>query len=263
MFSFVFSDFLFITTKKFILFNCSINMKNTIISKLISVLFVFQTITISAQEFTQDSLVHERIQCIQNMLSQSKPIVNRWWYGWLGVYSAATIGQGTVFLLSNDIYTKQDMALGSATTLIGVVGQLFMPLNTGRDAEILAKLSENSADEQLIKLSKAEELLKSNAMKEKVGRSWQIHALNEAANLSNGLIMWLGYKRSVWDGLSNFLLNSIVTETQIWTQPTQSLKDYRNYCKKYKYATNSRASIIQPEYYLKTYPGGIALTIIF
>jgi len=233
------------------------------ITLAIFILLFFLSATLSAQSETPDSLVRERIEYIQQALSKSKSEVNRWWYGWLGLYSVATVGQGAIFLSSNNITTKQDMALGTATTLIGAVGQLAMPLNTGRDAEILAQLPENTTDEQLAKLAKAEEFLKSNAMKEKLGSSWQIHAVNEAVNLSSGLIVWLGFKRSVWDGIGNFLLNSVVTETQLWTQPTRTQKDFRNYCRKYKSENNPLSYQSQPEYYLKTYPRGVSFSIVF
>jgi hypothetical protein len=100
-------------------------------------------------------------------------------------------------------------------------------------------------------------------MKEKAGRSWQIHALNEAVNLTGGLITWLGFKRTVWDGVENFLISSAVTETQIWTQPTRTLKDYRNYCRKYKSGINRLVYQPQPEFFLGAFPGGVSLRIIF
>ena len=229
----------------------------------IFILFFLLSVKLSAQTETTDSLVPERIQYIQNVLNQSKPGVNAWWYGLLAGYSAATVAQGTVYFLSNNNSTKQDMALGAATTFLGAALQVLTPLNTGRDAETLSLLPDSTTDQQLIKLKMAGEFLKSNAMKEKAGHGWQIHALNEAVNLGSGLITWLAYNRTVWDGVSNFLLNSVITETQIWTQPTRTLKDYQNYCRKYQSGMNSVANKIEPEYFLNTFPGGVALRIVF
>lgn len=227
------------------------------------ILLIFISTSLPAQRDTSVSLVHERIQYIESALNKSKPSVNRWWYGWLGGYSVATVAQGAVYFTSKDIRTKQDMALGSATTILGAGLQVFTPLNNGRDADLIASLPESTLSEQQIKLQEAEELFKADAMAEKAGRSWQIHALNQAVNLGSGLITWLAYKRSVWDGVSNFLLNTAITETQIWTQPTQTLKDYKNYCRKYKSGSNSVASQLQPQYFLRTYPGGASLSIVF
>jgi len=233
------------------------------ITLTIFILLLLHSIKLNAQNEIPDSVVHERIQCIQKMLTDSKPATNLWWYGWLGIYGAATLGQGALFLTSKDPATKQDMALGASIAFIGATIQVIVPLNTGRDAETLAQLPEKTNEEKLRKLSVAEDLLKSDAMKEKLGRSWQIHALNEAVNLSSGLVVWLGYKRTIWDGIGNFLLNSVITETQIWTQPTRTLKDYQNYCRKYKSGSNPLAYQPQPEFFLSTFPGGASLRIVF
>ncbi len=226
------------------------------------VLMILHSAKLNAQTTTSDSLIQKKIQYIQTVLNQSKPTVAGWWYGWLGGYTVATLVQGTVALTSTDTNTRQDMALGAATTFLGAAMQILTPINTGKDAETLSKLPELTVDEQLRKLAVAEEFLKSNALKEQVGRSWQIHALNEAVNLSSGFITWLGYKQTVWDGVSNFLLNTAITEAQIWTQPTRTLKDYQNYCRKYK-SGSAPTSQIKPEYYLCTYPGGVSLSIVF
>ena len=71
------------------------------------------------------------------------------------------------------------------------------------------------------------------AKREKSGKSWKIHALNGAVNLGSGLITWLGFKRSVWDGIINFAMNSAISELQILTQPTRTLKAYNLYKQKY------------------------------
>lgn len=120
------------------------------------------------------------------------------------------------------------------TTLLGTDFQLITPLNTGKDAQYIAQLPESNTQELFDKYRIAEELFKINAEKEKIGRSWQLHALNKIVNHGSGLITWLTFERSVWDGVSNFLLNSVVTETQIWTQPTRLMRDYHNYNHKYK-----------------------------
>ena len=229
----------------------------------IFILLILLSAKLIAQSEISDSLVHERIQNIQSMLDKSKSNVNIWWYGWLGGYSAATIVQGTVALTSTDKNTRQDMTLGAATTFLGTALQVVTPLNTGKDAEILSKLPEATPLEQLKKLATAEAFLKANAMTEKAGRSWQIHALNESVNLAAGLVTWLAFKRTVWDGVSCFLLNTAKTETQIWTQPTRTLKDYQSYCRKYKSGSSPLSCEPQPEIFLSTFPGGASLRIVF
>lgn len=230
---------------------------------LICLLLIFNSTELKAQHELTDSMRLERIHYIQNALNSSKTNVNRWWYGWLGIYSAATVVQGAAYIVSNDVKTKQDMALGSAIAALGAGIQALTPLNTGRDAELITCLPESTPAEIQLKLENAEAIFKADAKIEKIGRSWQIHALNEAVNLGSGLITWLAFKRSVWDGVSNFLMNSVVTETQIWTQPHKTMKDYDTYNRKYKSDSNTQASQFRPEYYLRSYPGGVSLSILF
>jgi hypothetical protein len=237
-------------------------MMKSVLTQLV-ILLVLQSSSLFAQQEVNDSLVKEKIRYIEQALNKSKTNVNVWWYGWFGAYSAATVAQGAVYFASSDKATKQDMALGSATTILGAGLQLLTPLNTGHDADLISTLPENTPEELQIKLQKAEELFKNDAITEKAGRSWQIHALNEGMNLASGLITWLAFKRSFWDGVTNFVMNSAITETQIWTQPTRTLKDYRSYCRKYKSDEKLVVYQPQPEYFLRTYPGGVSFSIVF
>jgi hypothetical protein len=230
---------------------------------LFIIVFIFLSINLSAQDQITDSLVNERIQSIQNILEHSKTNANRWYYGWLAGYSAATIGQGAVYFIAKDIGTKQDMTLGASTTFLGAAGQLLTPMDPGIKAEILAHTPDSTKQERLKKLIDAEELFKSAATRENAGISWQAHVLCGAVNIGSGLITWLGFKRSVWSGVGNFALNTVITEAQIWTQPTQILKNYKNYCQKYKPGTMPVAYKPKPAFYVNAYPGGISIRLLF
>lgn len=207
--------------------------------------------------------IEKRIQIIEKMLSYSKTNINTWNYGWLSAYSGATVVQGVIAVGTKDLSTRQDMILGAGTTLLGAGFQALNQINTGKDAETLLTLSDSTLEQKIEKLKIAEALLEKNAKKEIAGRSLQIHALNAAVNFGSGLIIWLGFKRSVWDGVTNFLINSAVTELQIWTQPTRTAKDYKYYVKKYIEGDESAKLNPQTELLLKPYSGGIALVLNF
>jgi len=229
---------------------------------IILMLFWLPTL-IPAQDEIHDSLVRERIQYIRDHLDQGRTTANVWWYGWLGAYSAATIGQGTACFLSNDKGTRQDMVLGASTTLLGAAGQLVMPLNPGRKADILAQIPDSTPEQRLAKLICAEKMFKEIANNEKFGRSWKMHVIYGAVNISSGLITWLGFKRSIWAGLGNFALNTVISEAQIWTQPARTMKDYQNYCRKYQSGINPVSYKPKPVFYVSACPDGIALKILF
>jgi hypothetical protein len=193
-------------------------------------IFILQPSALEAQEVSVDSTAGEMIQDLRELANQDRVRAQAWWYAWLGGYSAATAGQGIVYFTSEDKSLRQDMALGAATTFLGAIGQLLTPVlphdaTYGRPAA-----GYNAGGAQPMSYEQSAELLKALALREKEGRSWKVHAVAGAVNLGSGLITWLGFKRTFLDGLGNFALNTVITEAQIWTQPTRAIRDYERYC---------------------------------
>ena len=241
-------------------------MNRTILKLAFSAMLIyfgFQIPQTFAQSEASDSILSERIQFIEKSLKQDEQKTRLWWNSWLIGYSAATVGQGVVYFVSNDKSFRQDMALGAATTLLGAANQFLSPLMPRKDYNRLALLSSNSRDEKELKLQVAEELLKEHARCEKVARNWQAHALSTAVNVGSGVITWVGFKRNVWAGLGNFAINEIITEAQIWTQPLRAKRDYESYCRKYKSGDNSLSYKPTIDWYVGAYPGGASLKIVF
>lgn len=239
-------------------------VKRYVIAKwILSLILFIQFFQLSAQNEPSDSLVKDQIDYIQKMLNQGKPDAKLWWNGWLYGYSAATVGQGIVFLTTDKLKTRQDMLLGAATTILGAAGQLLTPMVPGYAPARLALLPEDTPEERILKLKKARELFAASAKREKDGRSWKMHAASGAINLSSGLITWLGFKRTVWAGLGNFALNTAITEAQIWTQPTRAIKDYKNYCERYKSGLACTVYKTRPSLFVNAYPGGLAIRLVF
>lgn len=214
----------------------------------------------TAQNIASDSLVFERLSEIKTMLSDERLRDNRWWYAWLGAYSAGTVTQIGVWIAVDDLSTKQDMALGAATAFIGAAGQMISPLKPNHEWQRIGQLPERTPEEKRIKLMESEKLLKQNALNEKIGKSFKTHAICTAVNLGSGLVTWLGFNRSVWAGLGNFALNTAITETQILTQPRRAMKDYNNYVNKYKFSPVQPSPISLS---LNVYPGGVVLVLKF
>lgn len=230
---------------------------------LLILIFTFQFIPVYAQNEIPDSLLTERLQFIKNTLERDKVNTQRWWYGWLATYSTATIAQGAVYLTSNEKSMRQDMALGAATTMLGVAGQFISPLIPGNEPEQFSLIPETTRIERLKKLVIAEELLDGCGKRENLALNWKNHALTGAVNLTGGLITWLGFKRTVWDGIGYFALNSVITETQIWTQPTLARRNYRKYHQKYLENETGITYLSGVNWYLEVYPGGIGIKAVF
>jgi hypothetical protein len=230
---------------------------------LLILIFSLMSSCLYAQKEIPDSLVTERLRFIKNTLQRDKTKTQWWWYGWQTTYSVATVGQYIVYLKSDTRSSRQNMALGAATTLLGVVGQFIVPIIPGNEPEKYNRIPETSRSERLTKLAFAEELFSECAKREKLAMSWKNHAMTGAINLGGGLITWLGFKRSVWDGIGYFAFNTVITETQIWTQPTIAKRNYRKYL--LKYPEYEEGISYQPEinWSLKVYPGGIGIRVVF
>ena len=220
-------------------------------------------VRLTGQVEVPDSVVSLRIQHIQNILDRNKRNADLWNYGWIGAYSAGTAVQGVVYFLSNKENTKQDMALGAGTTLLAGLFQIIDPLEIGCKARKLAEIPGFTPGERQKKLIFAEETFMNVAKREKSGKSWKIHALNGAVNLGSGLITWLGFKRSVWDGIANFAMNSVISELQILTQPTGTSKAYNLYKQKYDPEIGYHARKPKPDYFVGAGFSGISFKIVF
>jgi hypothetical protein len=226
-------------------------------------LLVCQLSQVSCQGNLSDSLVKERLLFVQKSLKTDAQKTRYWWNGWLYGYSAASVGQGAVYFISNDKSTKQDMALGAITTILGAANQFITPLKPSSDIDSLFLFPENNTAEQLYELEFAEKLLKERALREQETRNWQAHAICGAVNIGSGLVTWLGFKRTVWDGLENFALNTAITEAQIWSQPIRAKRDYEKYCKGNLSSNSPNTKLSELYWYVSVYPGGAGIRIVF
>ena len=215
---------------------------------------------VSGREAPSDTLVRERLAEIRRMLERGEPGAGRWWTGWLIGYGAATVGQGIVYATSREKRTRQDMALGAATTGLGVIGQLLTPMIPMDAAGRLDALPEADAEQRLNKLSAAETLLERCAKREEEGRSWRTHAITGAVNLASGLVAWLGFRRCLGDGIANFAINTLITEAQIWTQPTAAVRDYEDYLQRHPSAAWADARPFRMTWSVHMVPGGIGIS---
>lgn len=219
--------------------------------------------TAVAQTANTDSEAVERMQFIQRSLNGSAPGAKRWWYGWVAGYSAATVGQGIVYLASDSRSTRQDMALGVATTLVGAAGQLLTPKDPFISAGKLNSIMRDDQFSETRKLEAAEELLERSARVEQAGRSWKMHALTGAVNLGSGLVTWIGFRRTFRDGLANFSLNTVITEAQILSQPTRCMKAYKTCRQMNMQGNHARLSPTRLSWSLAAIPGGACFRLTF
>ena len=188
---------------------------------------------LSAQDTEYDTTIRKKLDAAGLLLQKDANRTNAWWWGWLGGYSAATIGQVIIGVSAEKLNTRQDMFLGAATTLVGAAGQFITPVSPSKAQLRILEMPERTLAEKKEKLDAAEEFLQKRSWSEIKGRQWQMHAASGAVNLGSGLVTWLGFKRSWKDGLLNFALNTAITEAQIWSQPMTARNGLIRYQKDY------------------------------
>ena len=226
---------------------------------------LFATVVLAsenAMDSLSDAQLGEQLIRLQNTLRTNERNADNWWTTWTVLYGTATIGQGAVALVTTDKSTRQDMILGAGTTILGVASQLMTPVCTRFKPIGTDSLTKLSYTEKQRLLTQGEEILKKQADIAISGKSWQVHALSGAVNLASGLITWIGFKRSFGEGVFNFALNTVITETQIWTQPVRAKKAYNQYIQE-----NSRGfaapSVRTPEWYGQVSPASCSIGLRF
>ena len=205
----------------------------------------------------------ERIKFLNKSLCSDQQGTKLWWYSWLGIYATATLGQGSVYLSSNEKSTRQDMALGAATTFAGVAGQFISTFQPISFADQLALLPENTEADRLAKIGMMEKCLEDRSKMEVDARKWKSHVLCTSINLASGLVTWIGFHRTVWDGIVNFGWNCVITEAQIWTQPIRAkraLKRYREQLGRQGFSVNPTRDI---KYNLMVSSSGAGVRVTF
>lgn len=230
---------------------------------LFILLFTFQVLIVNGQTLRYDPIADAKLKFLKGALQKDYKRTELWWYGWLGAYSAATIGQGAVFLASDKKSIRQDMALGAATTFLGAAGQFISPFIPNDDYIWFKSLPESSNDERLAKLAVAEKLLNQWGERERKAWIWDNHILPTTVNLAGGLITWLGFKRTLKDGIINFAMNTLITETQIWIQPNYAKRYYKKYCREFLTGTQTYSYVPDVNWYVEAKPGGIGLKVTF
>ena len=222
------------------------NTKNQISRKsfLVFTLLISFLFSSQAQSDTIYLATNENLQQLLTIIEKDQKTTKIWWNSWLGIYSAATIVQAGIALQTKKTALKQDMYLGAATTLLGAGAQLFTPMV--KINKTFFEENENlSPQERLKKMNEAYELLQQSNVFEKAGRSWQNHAKCTVVNLGSGLITWLAFDRTIKDGILNFIINTAITEAQIFTQPVIAKNAFQKYSK--NFITGEYIPIYKPQ----------------
>jgi hypothetical protein len=240
--------------------------------KISKILFVLPIFVITNTMFSQttiqntdnDSLVKEKLAFIENAFQEMQSNSKVWKYGWYATFSALAISQGTIALTTDNKDLQKGMALGTATSFTGIGGLVTNPLQSIKALKILQRMPANSVEERRIKLEMAEKLVKKSSEREINGKHWKSHATAGAINLAAGMITWLGFEKSIWEGLQTFAISTAIAELQILTQPRKSIKAYKEY--QSRFDANAKFSYRKKQqinWFVSASPIGFRLNVSF
>jgi hypothetical protein len=170
-----------------------------------------------------------RLHFIAERLGRAEHKAHVWVWGWTIALGVSTVGNliPLAFVSPED---RIDWYVGSASSLIGIVPLLAIPLDVTHDAPALRLriASRGPTDDVCALLADAEGKLVRDAANQAAGRAWWVHAANVALNAGIGLFLGLGYHHWV-AGAYNLVVGSAIGEIIIFTQPTSNIDDLRAY----------------------------------
>jgi hypothetical protein len=170
-----------------------------------------------------------RLSYIQSQLRRTAHRANIWRWSWGVGIVAATAGNLIAIPLVDRKGARIDFYVGAATTVVGLVPLLGMPLKVLHDHEAL--------DERVARggpicdvLADAERRFRRDAANESDGRALWLHVANVVLNGAVGLYLGLAYHH--WtSGIINAVGGSVVGEAIIYTQPIGDVGALRRYRK--------------------------------
>lgn len=168
-----------------------------------------------------------RLAAVADGLDAAAGPASAWNWGWglgFAVVGAAQLGTAPLF---NERGRRIDFYVGGIKSIIAALSVVVLPLKApSLNRELRGLRAGRPADCAL--LAEAEGLLSRSAAGERRGKGWLKHAMGIGYNVAFALVLGLGYDRWPSAGLS-FATGVLVSELQIFTQPTRSVRAWRKY----------------------------------
>lgn len=170
----------------------------------------------------------ERLAFVREVLRDQARRTRTWMWSWgLGGIALSAGNFGFAALAPAGSQTRADSIVGGITSLVIPTAILIKPLSAPRDHEALESLLAQPAD-LCTQLAHAESALQHSAANEAEGVGLIPHAIALGGNAAIGLVLGLGYHH--WQGMVlNGVGGMIISEIQIFTQPTGALRALAHY----------------------------------
>lgn len=229
---------------------------------LLTLLFLCLCLTPALAESPSDTT--DRIQWIQTQLDRAAASSNTWQYAWSTAYGAMTyLYSAQAVTLDDDDQDDDrfDSQVNAITSFLGFASMLADPLLTPKPVNALKKLPASTEQEKKAALGEWENLLRRSALREKRGRSWKTHALAGIVSVAAGVAVACDGSRK-GDGVVMFAGSLLVSEIQIFTQPTKAYNAWKAYQNGSWSQTNAFGKP-RNKFFVSVLPRGVTLTYRF
>ncbi len=159
---------------------------------------------------------HARALRLQADAEAGAPYARLWWWGWLGIFTAAAIAQGTIALVVDARENRWPMTVGAIGATLGAGGMIITKARTDR---LPARLREHELLTGNARLRAVEAEVQRASDGESNARNLRNHALGWGVAAGGLLTLWLGFDL-LPRALINLSVSFSVGLTKILTGPT-------------------------------------------
>ncbi len=175
-----------------------------------------------------DEEIERRIAFIEERLEASRVPASIWHWSWIAINGGAGTALNTALAVTED--SSEDRAAAVAQAVYGSVGVAFQyidPMNARHGAAPIRDLPQETREQKLEKLERAEVVLQENAARNAQRSSWIQHVGNFVVSVAAGLVVFAfgGDVDALITGGSIFAGGELF----MWTTPPGPVRDLDDY----------------------------------
>ncbi len=205
--------------------------------------------TLLAKDYTSlsDQEIDSRLRYLDTSFADIEDPYKYWKYGWTAIYAGSGAMQiyNAIDEDNSDDATKE--WVGGVKSVGGLALMLLKPVPMVAGMDDYKKMPENSRQEKLSRLTKAETMLKQTAWRANDRYTFKPHAMTVGINIIGAAAIAAFGDSS--DALGSAALGIAIGEAAIWTQPTAAESKLNDYSEHFGDSKKSSVSWkIQPLY---------------
>ncbi|HEY2774527.1 MAG TPA: hypothetical protein VGK20_10830 [Candidatus Binatia bacterium] len=175
-----------------------------------------------------DAATRARLVFLESRLDAVRPHERWWWEGWMTVFVIGTAFEAVQGATSRDHGAQADEYLGAIESVAGIADLLFDDRVALRGAQASSSMPAQNGEQCAKRLEVAEKELAAAAEQAQDRYGWSEHLINLAVSGGHTAIV-AGAFGDRTRGATSFAVNEVVSELQVWTEPSRPIGDWNDY----------------------------------